>query len=444
MSFVQLAALAALLQPFPARAESTDFRSASSVAEVRHQMESLRKDDIWWVVNGRDMAWNNKNQHRMFATVNVYRDGPVRELPYKRMPKVADYKVDTPSGPMRYVDFLDSDHSTTMGMVILHEGRIVFEHYPRMQPYEKPIYWSVTKVFVSTVVAILEDRGLIDVSKTIDSYIPELKDSDFAGIRVRSILDMASGVDCPDDYVDRSSCYYRFMKTVGTGFWDETSPDNPYTLLANLKVGRFAEQGTSFEYSGVNTFLLGWLVERVTGMPFQDALSREIWSRIGAENDASIVAPRFGVPVMDGGLLARPRDVARFGLLFTPSFAVVSDEKIVSDRYVELIRNGGNPDLLANARWPGWSAEDAKHNVYQWDVIFTNNDFYKGGWAGQGLLVNPDRDLVAVYTGYFKDDEHSEVEPLPVLRSVLNGVFGQGEELGSGTASSEGRAPEPE
>jgi hypothetical protein len=103
----------------------------------------------------------------------------------------------------------------------------------------------------------------------------------------------------------------------------------------------------------------------------------------------------------------------------------VSDEKIVSDRYVELIKNGGNPKLLANARSGESPPEDVKHNVYQWDVVFTNNDFFKGGWAGQGLLVNPDRDLVAVYTGYFKDDEYSEVSPLPVLRTVLNGVFGK-------------------
>ena len=74
----------------------------------------------------------------------------------------------------------------------------MFEHYPRQQPYEKPIYWSVTKVFVSSVVAILEDRKLVDVSKPIDFYIPELAKSPFAGVTVRNILDMASGVDCPE------------------------------------------------------------------------------------------------------------------------------------------------------------------------------------------------------------------------------------------------------
>ena len=56
--------------------------------------------------------------------------------------------------------------------------------------------------------------------------------------------------------------------------------------------------------------------------------------------------------------------------------------------------------------------------------MFENNDIYKGGWAGQGLLINPDRDYVAVYTGYFKDQEHSELNPLPVLYQVLEGTFG--------------------
>jgi CubicO group peptidase (beta-lactamase class C family) len=314
-----------------------------------------------------------------------------------------------------------------MGMVILHQGKIVFEAYPRMEPYERPIYWSVTKVLVSAVVSILEDRAMVDIDKTIETYLPELAGSSYEGITVRNILDMATGIDCSEEYYDRSSCYYGLMETTGEAHWDETSPDNPYTYIANLAVGSFAEQGTSFEYASINTYILGWLVEELTGMPFQDAFSREIWTHIGAEGDAAILAPRFGVPMFAGGFLGRPRDLARFGLLFTPSYGVVSDRKIISDDHIDFLKNGGRPELLANARW---GASDAvrnkivKHNVYQWDRVFANNDLYKGGWAGQGLLVNPDRDLVAVYVGYYNDDQ-SELSVLPRLRQVLNGTFGE-------------------
>jgi CubicO group peptidase (beta-lactamase class C family) len=414
------------LTTVPVAAGGDRFESASTVAEVRRQIERVPKEASWWTVNGPDMAWNNRNLNRIFPTVNVYRSGPVRELRRQPMPEIADYRVDTPGGPMRFVDFLNGDLSTCMGMVILHRGRIVFEDYPRMQPYERPIYWSVTKVLVSAVVSILEQRGAVDLDRGIDTYIPELAASSYAGITVRNILDMATGVDCREEYYDRSSCYHRLMETTGEAHWDDSSGDNPYEYIAALKVGRYAEQGTSFEYGSINTYILGWLVEKVTGMPFQDAFSREIWTQIGAESDAAFLAPRYGVPMFAGGFLGRLRDVARFGLLFTPSSSVVADRKIISDQHIDKLKNGGRPELLANARWGAPDELEqgiAKHNVYQWDLVYTNNDLFKGGWAGQGLLVNPDRDLVAVFVGYFNEDQ-SELAVLPRLRQVLNGVFG--------------------
>ena len=130
-----------------------------------------------------------------------------------------------------------------------------------------------------------------------------------------------------------------------------------------------------------------------------------------------------------GGFLGRIRDLARFGLLFTPSYSVVSEQRIISEKHIEMLLNGGRPELMANARWGAPDEATAailKHNVYQWDEVYTNNDIFKGGWAGQGLLVNPDRDLVAVYVGYFNDDQ-SELDILPRLRQVLNGLFGEAE-----------------
>jgi CubicO group peptidase (beta-lactamase class C family) len=334
---VSLLAAGALAAGVLAAADAGAFRSASSVEEVRRQIEKLPAAEAWWTVNGRDMAWNNKNLNRIFPTVNVYRDGPVRMLESRTMSEIAEFEVDTPNGQVRFADFLDGESSTCMGLVIVHRGRIVFEDYPRMEPYERPIYWSVTKVMVAAVVSILEDRGRLEIDKAIERYIPELKGSPYEGITVRNILDMASGVDCPEEYYDEFSCYFGLMETTGEGHWDASSPDNPYEYIADLQVEHYAEQGTSFEYGSINTYILGWLVEKLTGMPFQDAFSREIWTRIGAESDAAFLAPRYGVPLFAGGLLARIRDVARFGLLFTPSYRVVSESKIISDSHIEML-----------------------------------------------------------------------------------------------------------
>lgn len=411
----------------PPVSESPGHVAGASVEETLRQHRALPDpaEEIWWRATGATMAWRNKNIHQFVPTVNVYRAGQVRELGELENPSLVEFPVAIAGGSMTFDAFLASEHSTTMGLVVLHSGQIVFERYPRMQPHEKPIWWSVTKVFVSTLVAILEDRGLVDVDRSIEEYLPELAGSDFAGVTVRHVLDMASGVDCPDgDYSDRTSCYMQFEASLGDAEWDEGSPENPYDYLADLRVGRWAEPGVGFDYSGANTFVLGWLVEKVTDDPFQDVLSREIWTRAGMQADASIYAGRGGTPLTSGGLLATVRDVARFGLLFTPSYSVLSDQPILSDRYLELLEHGGDPKLLERARHGGGRPPGVRHNVYQWDRVFSNDDLYKGGWAGQGLLINRRRDLVAAWVGYSNDDASSEASLLPILREVLEGIYG--------------------
>ncbi len=155
-------------------APATEFKSASTVEETWRQHKALPDpaEMIWWDVNGPDMLWNNKNLHQIVPTVNVYRDGPVRDLASRPMAQIAEFEIETPTGKVAFQDFLESDYSSTMGVVIVHRGAIVFELYPRMQPYEKPIWWSVTKAFVSTVLAILEDRGLVDVNLADRSLHP--------------------------------------------------------------------------------------------------------------------------------------------------------------------------------------------------------------------------------------------------------------------------------
>ena len=405
-------------------AEPREYQPAYSWQQNQEQHARFPKEDIWWTAYGKDQEWNFRNIHQFFPTANVYRRGSISELEQRPNPAIANYVVETPEGSISFDELLHSDLTTAMGVIVVHKGRIAYESYPRMQDYEMPIYWSVAKQFVGTVVRILEERGEIDVTKPIDYYIPEISDSDFAGISVRNVLDMATGLNCGDgDYGDWKSCYYRYSMTIGDGFRTEDAEDNPYDFVAGLTGTKSLQQGHAFSYSGLNTFVLAWMVEKVTRMSFQDVLTEEIWQHIGAESNASYIAARYGIPMTHGGFMARLRDMARYGLLFTPSYSVVSDEMIISDQHVEFIWAGGRPELMTNAGSPGVAATGVKHNIYQWDAIFANGDYYKGGWAGQGLMVNPSRDLVAVFVSYKKSAEN-EIPVGSVLLGVLDDVYG--------------------
>ena len=122
----------------------------TEVDTTREQITKLPTDDIWWTVNGEDMLWNFKNLNKIFPTNTVYRNGPVKDLRLNVSTSIAKTNISTPSGPMTFERFLHSDLSTAISVVIVHKGEIVYEKYPRMKPHEKPVFWSVAKVFTAT------------------------------------------------------------------------------------------------------------------------------------------------------------------------------------------------------------------------------------------------------------------------------------------------------
>ena len=107
---------------------------------------------------------------------------------------VADFVTATDSKKMTLAEYVNDPGVD--GLLILHKGQIVFEAYPRMLDTDKHLQMSVSKTFVATLIAILEDNGKIDISKPIDSYLPKLAGSGWEGVPVIDVLDMASGIGC--------------------------------------------------------------------------------------------------------------------------------------------------------------------------------------------------------------------------------------------------------
>ena len=82
-------------------------------------------------------------------------------------------------------------------------------------------------------------------------------------------------------------------------------------------IGRGAhDHGTGpFRYCSLATDVLGWALERAGGAAFPELFSREVWSRIGAEQDAQIMLDGSGFAIVEGGICTTLRDLARFGLM---------------------------------------------------------------------------------------------------------------------------------
>ena len=112
-----------------------------------------------WGKGGEITRYVFLNMSEFWFHTAINRKEPVQELPLAAQDDVANFIVTTELGEIPLKDYVRK--STVDGVVILHKGRIVFEDYPRMFPHERHVYFSVTKTFVSTAIAILEDRGQI-------------------------------------------------------------------------------------------------------------------------------------------------------------------------------------------------------------------------------------------------------------------------------------------
>ncbi|MEZ4522055.1 MAG: serine hydrolase [Thermomicrobiales bacterium] len=357
-----------------------------------------------WIEPGEMMRYAFLNTAEFLPHAVIHRDGPVAELDEAPRDDLPRMEFRTPLGQLSLDDYVQQ--GPVNGVVVLHRGAIVYERYPRMRRIDKHLLMSVSKIFAGTLIGIMEDRGQIDTRETVDVYLPEVCGSGWEGVSIRDVLDMTSGIDCdelsPEAYHDPDSAYYPFEESLGL---IPTYPGSRYSTWDYVaSLGRAKEPGQAFDYTSVNTFVLSWLAEKITNMRFSDLVSQEVWSKIGAESDALISSSRCGAVAAHGGVVVRLRDLARFGLLFTPSRNVVSDEPVVSDRQLNQIVHGGRPEIFDRGRWGKRLIDQlapAKpvHNSHQWDFVMPDGDFYKGGMGGQGLYISPSRDLVIAFVG---------------------------------------------
>jgi CubicO group peptidase (beta-lactamase class C family) len=369
-----------------------------------------------WIEPGAMMRYAFLRTPEFLPHALIHRDGPIAQLAETPRADLPQAQVRTPLGTLSLDEYVQ--RGPVNGVVILHQGAIVYERYPRMRRIDKHLLMSVSKVFISTLIAMLEDRGQVDSQAGVETYVPELRGSGWEGVSVRNVLDMASGIDCdeltPAAYHDPSSAYYPFEESLGL---IPTYPGSRYSTWDYVAtLGRARTPGEAFEYTSVNTFVLGWIAERVTGQSIPDLLTDEIWTRIGAESDALISSSRCGAVAVHGGILTRPRDLARFGLLFTPSWRVVSDRPLISERYLHAIIHGGRPELFDTGNYGSRMRErlapaGPRHNSYQWDAVMPDHDFYKGGFGGNGLYISPTRDLVFAWCGTLVDTRRENALP---------------------------------
>lgn len=262
-------------------------------------------------------------------------------------------------------------HNHVGGLLVLDHGEVVLERYGLGNgPKTRWISFSMTKSVVSLLTgAAIRDGYIGSVDDPITDYLPQLEGSAYEGVRIRHVLQMASGVAWDEDYDDPES--------------DVAS--SPGEILALMQYmgdkPRVAEPGERFNYNTGETNLAGAIVRAAIGNNLAAYLTRTIWQPWGMAHDATWMAHgRHGGEW--GGCCISPtlRDWGRLALF---------------------VLNDGVLDDGTRVLPEGWIAEStapspaAEYYGYLW-WLEDGSAFRASGIFGQGIYLDPDEDLAIV------------------------------------------------
>lgn len=308
------------------------------------------------------------------------------------------------------------EHYKTDGLIVLHNGNLLYENYwNNNSANSKHIAFSVTKSFVSALVGIALDEGLIDnIEDPITKYLSDFNGTGYEGVRIKDILQMSSGVDFNEDYADPKSDINRFGRATarGSSFRD---------FAKSLERGR--EPGTYHHYVSIDTQVLGFLLAEVTGMPLKEYLYKKIWNKIGMEDDAFFIVDNNGVEMALGGLNATLRDYAKFGELYL-NRGKWNGEQVVPASWVDASHTTDGPHLK-----PGESELSSSpwgYGLQWWVPGFPDTDYTASGVYNQYIYIDPLTNVVIAKTSsnhrYTSEKEYSKAAHVAMFRAIAESI----------------------
>jgi hypothetical protein len=223
-------------------------------------------------------------------------------------------------------------------------------------------------------VGFASQEGLLSVNDTILSHFPERAPHEpsekMKDMRIRDLLRMSTG-HAKDPSPD--------VKAAKDGAW----------VKAFLASEVEDKPGTHFLYNSAGSYVLGAIVQKVSGKTLEEYLRPRLFEPLGIEAPLWGKSPE-GVNLGDGGIALHTEDLAKFGLLYLQR-GVWNGKRLLSEGWVEAATSlqtasGGNPD----SNW------DAGYGYQFWRNKVTG--FRADGAFGQFSFVLPKYDVVLAVT----------------------------------------------
>ena len=210
---------------------------------------------------------------------------------------------------------LDYWHLSTHAVILSRGDHFFSECYyaPFHKDFQHRMY-STSKSFVSIAVGFAEQDGLLSLDDPLCKFFPEYSHLNQHKTTIREMLQMQTSMDAS-----------------GTGWFKARTDDR-----AAYYFGKDAQKhpGTTFYYDSTGSFMLGSVVENVTGMPFMEYLKKKAFDEIGFTAESRCLKCPGGHSWGDSGILCTARDLWKFAR-FVLNGGTWEGKRYLNEKYVK-------------------------------------------------------------------------------------------------------------
>lgn len=365
--------------------------------------------------------YSGEPQHDNFARMDEF--FPTRKMAASKKP--FDFPVgDSIDLPETFV-FENSKRSTkdflvetdTSALLVLKAGKMIHEQYWLTGGEDVQwISWSVAKSFVSVLIGIALDDGLIEsVDVPITHYVPALMGSAYEGVSIKNVLEMSSGARWNEDYSDLDSDVHK----LGAVMAGQTSLEE---FVAGIP--RETEPGSVCQYNSADTQALGLLLAKVTGRAVADYMQEKICEPLGMVSQGYWLLDTSGMEMVLGGLNLTARDFAKIGELFRNG-GKWEGKQIVSSSWVTASTASDEKQLQPGQVIVGGHVFPFGYGYQWWVPGGEKGEFSAIGVYNQFVYVDPSANVVIVklsanrtYGTTTEEAENQEEQTMELLRAI--------------------------
>jgi len=275
---------------------------------------------------------------------------------------------------------IQSTYPAMYSMVIVRNGFLVAEEYFQYSASTKRNIYSCTKSFIGTLIGIAIQEGYIrGINESVVDFFPNYTfsnlDASKQNMTLFHLLTMTTGLDWDEaDYNDPQNPLYRMWDSSN---WVQFVLDLPMVVAP----------GTTFSYNSGASHVMSAILCSSTEMSTLEYAQSHLFTPLGIDDYNWPTDPQ-GIHKGGEGLELTPRSLAKLGQLYLDNGSW-EGEQLVSEQWIF--------DTTHSTLTP--PSNGYYGYGYQW-WLHPDGIFSAWGYAHQRVLVIPDYQVVATFTGY--------------------------------------------